>query len=181
MTNNIMLDLETLSSAPDAVIVSIGAVTFRVDGEPTIAEERKLFSIIVDGASAQEAGGHIDARTVAWWLQQSDAARASLQASQPTHINVALQSFAHWVSQFEKPTIWGNGAGFDNVILRRAYERSHLITPWGNYQDRCYRTLKNLARHIPISRIGVAHSALDDALSQAVHAEAIFADMRGEA
>ena len=49
---NIMLDIETLSSRPDACVVAIGAATFAHDGE------RQIFYTAVAPSS-----GHIDART----------------------------------------------------------------------------------------------------------------------
>ncbi len=184
MSTDVMLDLETLSSQPDAAVISIGACTFRTDGTVTPPEDRKLFCSAVDMASAQRAGGHIDARTVLWWLQQSDAARtAAVGGHNPPDIATALASFRSWLTAlaFEHSglRVWGNGAGFDNVILRRAYERLGIKAPWAFHQDRCYRTLKSLRPDVALARMGTAHSALDDAVSQADHAERIFAAMRG--
>lgn len=182
MSTDVMLDLETLSSQPDAAIISIGACTFRTDGAVTPAADRKLFYTTVDMASAQRTGGHIDARTVLWWLQQSDAARTAAVGNNPPDITAALATFRSWLTalafEHNGVLVWGNGAGFDNVVLRRAYERLQLDTPWAFYQDRCYRTLKNLRPDVALARMGTAHSALDDAVSQAIHAEQILAAMR---
>lgn len=170
--NNIMLDLETLSSAPDACIVAIGATAFSIDGSPAAGSVR--FYVVVDPKSAQQAGGTIDARTVAWWTQQSDAARSIFSFPRPLPITAALEAFAEFCARFNRPKIWGNGAGFDNVVLRSAYERLNITTPWEWRDDRCYRTLKNMHPDIQFDRSGVAHDALDDAISQARHAERIF-------
>lgn len=181
MSADVMLDLETLSSQPDAAIISIGACTFRTDGTAMTADERKLFTISIDMVSSQRAGGHVDAGTIRWWLQQSDAARAAVTGSNSANVAVALQMFRSWLLEIGPARIWGNGAGFDNIILRQAYQRLQMEAPWGFYQDRCYRTLKNLRGEIQFTRMGIAHSALDDAVSQAMHAERLFAAMRGEA
>lgn len=166
---DIMLDLETLSSAPDAAIVSIGACTFN-------APERERFYIVVDAESAQRAGGRIDAATCCWWMQQSDAARSVFNAIEVVPLYHALDQFGEWLEPWRAHLrLWGNGSDFDNVILRGAYERLGRKAPWSHRQNRCYRTLKNLRPEIGIEPHGVHHNALDDALAQARHAEALLA------
>ena len=85
----------------------------------------------------------------------------------------ALDGFAMWLGD-QNALVWGNGAAFDNVILRRAFERLGLDTPWSHWNDRCYRTIKNLAPAIVLERFGAHHSALDDAVSQTLHLQRIF-------
>jgi hypothetical protein len=178
-STDIMLDLETLSSAPDACIVSIGATVFSTVGEALAGLDN--FKIIVDAKTAQNAGGSIDADTVKWWAQQSEAARAVFSGPRAVHIQVALQLFSEFCRRFDRPKIWGNGASFDNVVLRSAYERIFRSAPWEWRDDRCYRTLKNIRPDVPFERGGTAHDALCDAIDQARHAERIFAAIRGQA
>jgi len=71
-------------------------------------------------------------------------------------------------------TLWGNGSTFDNVILSNAYRAIGVKQPWDFWNDRCYRTLKSLYPHVKLERSGVAHNALDDAKSQAMHAVRII-------
>jgi hypothetical protein len=176
---DIMLDLETLSSASDGAIIAIGACTFAGDGTITPESERKTFNVNIDPHDAQAiARGRVDARTVQWWVQQSEDARSILNATNQTSTAIALELFRDFLSNIEAPRIWGNGANFDNVLLRNAYERMWLIVPWSHRNDRCYRTLRSLRPDIEFKPFGVAHNALDDAVSQASHAEAIFAAMK---
>lgn len=173
---DIMLDLETLSSAPDAAIVAIGACSFAIDDAKFI---RSTFKVAIDAHSAQKNGGHIDGGTVAWWLGQPDAARLELLQDTKS-IEAALSSFACWAVKLSStPRIWGNGATFDNVILRQAFSRCSMDPPWSHRDDRCYRTLKNLRPDIEFAPYGTHHSALDDAFAQARHAERILAAMKG--
>ena len=63
-------------------------------------------------------------------------------------------------------TLWGN-AGFDNVILRLAYNsRDRGAFFW---QDRCFRTIRETLPPLNLERKGVFHNALDDAENQAVY------------
>ncbi|CAN7320715.1 3'-5' exoribonuclease [Bosea sp. LjRoot9] len=177
---DVMLDLETLSLAPDAAIVSIGACTFATDG--STPKVRRIFRQAVWPDTSQKAGGRIDAETVVWWCGQSEEARAAWTQAPGKSIQSALQQFALWCSpefEGERVRIWGNGAGFDNVVLRGAYDRCSVAPPWRHQDDRCYRTLKNLRPDILFEQIGTAHDAADDAVSQAIHAERIFAALKG--
>jgi len=171
--NNIMLDLETLGKSSNAVIIAIGAVQFDHTGLG------QTFYTTVDPQSSVDLGMKMDVSTVMWWMKQSDAARAAFdRAGAP--ILTALHNFADYVKDCagDKAEVWGNGATFDNVILGNAYELASLPKPWPYWGDRCHRTLKNLYPQIAAGKVGTAHNALDDAVSQAHHASKILAHIR---
>lgn len=179
---HVMLDLETMGRGPDAAIVAIGAVVFGIppDGRGYIGP---TFYRVVDLDSAVFHGGVMDASTVLWWLDQSEEARAALRDDGAEHIDVALRALLAWtLSLGASPCVWGNGAAFDNVILRRAYERLDIPTPWVHWDDRCFRTVRAENRHVPAPpREGVHHNALDDAMHQARHLLAIWERQRSVA
>lgn len=179
---DIMLDLETLSSRPDAAIVAIGACTFSDQG-PSDEDARKTFYCIVSARNAQAFSGRIDAETVAWWARQSDEVRSILNDNDAMPIHLALDAFDYFVGGCGAGVrVWGNGASFDNVVLRESYQRLGRKEPWKYTDERCYRTLRKLRPDIgPLARAGVEHNAVDDALTQARHAELIFAAMKGGA
>lgn len=170
--NDVMLDLETMGAGPDAAIVSIGAVAFDV--------ERCClgpgFYQTVTLQSSVDLGGVMDPATIVWWMEQDPAARAALQKS-ATHISRALQGFTGFVDSIRDGSgpspldvrIWGNGAAFDNVILRSSYRRSGSLPPWSFWNDRCYRTVKAMNPGVRLVRIGTHHNAFMDAVSQAAH------------
>lgn len=165
----IMLDLETMGKGPRAAITQIGAVAF--DAERQIILGR--FQRNVDLESSVRCGGEMDASTVLWWLRQSDEARAAYEHATCT-IHTALMCFVEFIATYEAAEcdglpVWGNGASFDNVILRGAYERIEMQAPWRFWQDRCYRTVKAMNKDVPFERVGVHHLAVDDAESQALH------------
>lgn len=187
---HVMLDLETFSTRNNAAIVAIGAVAFD-------DENRKIIDKFYTGifpSSCQQFGMHIDAGTVEWWLAKERApAREKLFNEDQERVDIAtgLYAFARWTDQLlaaEKADnallasaldvsnkyepqlmMWGNGATFDNVIMRNAFDAVHLECPWKFYNDRCYRTIKNLAPEIKVPRMGTFHCALDDAESQTTH------------
>jgi len=166
-----MVDLETLGNGSNSVIIAIGAVKF----DPRtgrVGELADRFYTNVDPQSCVEAGLQMDVSTVMWWMSQSDAARAAV-TKPGRQLAEALAEFSKWLPA--DACVWGNGATFDNVILANAYRALRLPQPWKHWNDRCYRTLKNLHPDIKApARQGVAHNALDDAVFQAEHACAIL-------
>ncbi len=76
--------------------------------------------------------------------------------------------------------VWGNGANFDNTILRRSYERQGIPCPWRYYNDRDVRTIVELGKAIDfdartaIPFEGERHNALDDARYQAKYVSVIW-------
>lgn len=174
---NLMIDVETMSKQPDAAIVSIGAVFF----EPLTGELGARFYRTINLDSAVAAGGRTDEETIQWWAEQSPAAReAIVRDAHP--INAVLGEFADFVRSNSpvKPFVWGNGASFDNVIVRGAFERIGEECPWPFWNDRDVRTIVHIGREagfdpkrdMPFE--GEAHNAIDDTVHQAKYVSAIW-------
>ena len=125
--NDIMLDLETMSLASNAAIVSIGAVQFDLKEGKLGAEYYRN----IDLASSVEYGLDMDPNTVMWWMQQGDEARAAL-AGGTLDLRSALRNFNDWLDSLQIPwgerRIWGNGAAYDNVVMKNAYKANQDAT-----------------------------------------------------
>lgn len=143
----LMVDIETLSTHPDATVLSIGAVAFSTSlGVAPVA-----FSATLD--TTEQTRRRIDADTVAWWIKQAAENPGAITIfgdERPEPVAAALQRFTdyvhHWCTRDEG--IWANGPDFDLVILRSLYEDAGLVPPWRHTQHRCFRTLKQLVRSI---------------------------------
>lgn len=166
---NVMLDLETLGTAPGCKVISIGAVVFTAAG----VSDTERFSAVIS-RHLQPPLLVEDPETVAWWGRQSAEAQARLFGPSAPVAPMAkvLADFATWIPS--GALVWGNGADFDQPLLSAAYRACGMRQPWGNWNGRCYRTLKGLSPAIRMQRQGVHHDALDDAISQARHAVAIL-------
>lgn len=174
MTKHIMIDLETWGTGPKAIPVSIGACRFN----PMGGDIEDCFHVAIDPASAKAAGLEISSDTLLWWLSKDrDAAREAWLAHKRVDLYSALTGFEDWLASDEYNLVWGNGATFDNVILRSAFEAIQIPCPWKFWQDACYRTLKGLAPAIKIEHAGTHHDALDDAVDQAKHMQAVVAHL----
>lgn len=163
---HIMIDLETMGTAPGSAIVAVGAVFFDAEG----VHETFYQTCTLD--SAVGAGLSMDPGTIMWWMKQGDAARDEIITAMNTMPNV-LKSLADRIRIAKVVGVWGNGATFDNVLTRVAMEKCDINVPWGFWQDKCYRTVKGAHPDIELVREGTAHKAIDDALSQAKHLIAI--------
>lgn len=166
---HIMLDIETMGKDPDAAMVSIGAVRFTFDEETKPNPFNDTFYQVVNLKSAQRAGGKLDAETVMFWMGQPDKVRNAFLGDGSAIIDAVLKDFAEWVRRKPLEGMWGNGADFDNVILKGAYERSGRLAPWNYYENRCYRTLKSLFPAIEKEVNNMLHHAMYDAITQAKH------------
>lgn len=173
---DVMIDLETLSTRPDAAILSIGACYFNLEtGEIGNTFHRNIF--MVDAPRT----GHISADTVKWWMKQSDEARLAIaNPKNAIDIAMALMELRDFVPR-TNAKFWSNGATFDLVILRSAFDRCGHIVPWQYWQERDTRTLVDIAERLTSVNAaktqtfeGTKHNALADAIHQAKYISKAF-------
>ncbi|EIB0656969.1 3'-5' exoribonuclease [Escherichia coli] len=172
---HLMIDLETMGKNPDAPIISIGAIFF----DPQTGDMGPEFSKTVD---LETAGGVIDRDAIKWWLKQSREAQSAIMTDE-IPLDDALLQLREFIDENSGEffvQVWGNGANFDNTILRRSYERQGIPCPWRYHNDRDVRTIVELGKAIDfdartvIPFEGVRHNALDDARHQAKYVSAIW-------
>lgn len=160
---DIMLDLETLATSPDSVILTFGAVKFNPFDQDVEMNQGLYFRINVDEQIA--LGRHVDDGTVAWWGSQSEEVREEALGE---HDRISLEEFTKELNKFVvgADRIWAQGPVFDIVILENLYRQLQKPTPWPYYLIRDSRTL---LKALGDTRKGGAllHNALADCVSQA--------------
>ena len=173
--DHLMIDLETMGKNPDAPIISIGAIFF----DPQTGDMGPEFIKTID---LETAGGVIDRDTIKWWLKQSREAQSAIMTDE-IPLDDALLQLREFIDENSGEffvQVWGNGANFDNTILRRSYERQGIPCPWRYYNDRDVRTIVELGKAIDfdartaIPFEGERHNALDDARYQAKYVSVIW-------
>ncbi len=173
--DHLMIDLKTMGKNPDAPIISIGAIFF----DPQTGDMGPEFSKTID---LETAGGVIDRDTIKRWLKQSREAQSAIMTDE-IPLDDALLQLREFIDENSGEffvQVWGNGANFDNTILRRSYERQGIPCPWRYYNDRDVRTIVELGKAIDfdvrtaIPFEGERHNALDDAHYQAKYVSAIW-------
>ncbi|EMS6658356.1 3'-5' exoribonuclease [Escherichia coli] len=173
--HHLMIDLETMGKNPDAPINALVGKFF----DPATGEMGPEFSKTID---LETAGGVIDRDTIKWWLKQSREAQSAILTDE-IPLDDALLQLREFIDENSGEffvQVWGNGANFDNVILRRSYERQGIPCPWRYTNDRDVRTMVALglvmdfdARSV-ITFEGERHNALHDARYQAKYVSVIW-------
>ncbi|EHL6334166.1 3'-5' exoribonuclease [Escherichia coli] len=173
--HHLMIDLETMGKNPDAPINAIAGKFF----DPATGEMGPEFSKTID---LETAGGVIDRDTIKWWLKQSREAQSAILTDE-IPLDDALLQLREFIDENSGEffvQVWGNGATFDNVILRRSYERQGIPCPWRYTNDRDVRTMVALGLVMDFDAIttipfeGERHNALHDARYQAKYVSAIW-------
>lgn len=171
MYTDMMIDLETLATSSDAVMLSIGAVLFTADQEEH-GYPYKKFYIKPNLESQLKLGSVIEEGTLKWWLQQSDEARGEFVSTKDTiPIDKALMDLDIFYNLHSPKRVWSHGAGFDLSILALTYSKLGMKTPWFFSKERDTRTLFELYAadldHLLKPEGQTVHNAVVDAENQA--------------
>lgn len=173
----IMLDIETASTAPNAMILTIGAIGFNHLTGKHIGEP---FYRKIDLNSYKKYGTFtFDAETLAWWaIQEDEARKEAFCGNDRISILQTLQEFVSWYNittqEAKKVYVWSHGASFDIPILSFAFNTVGITIPWQFWNIRCTRTLFDDAKFdyrtvglVPVKEvIYPAHHALGDVARQ---------------
>lgn len=157
-----MLDIETLSSRRGAVVTAIGVAYFN---------ETAVTGSCVWYLDYTADSGHIDPRTVRWWLEQDEAIRTTnLRGAAPSGDQVAFVTTA-----LKGRQVWGNGPQFDCGIMRDWFGRHGADCPWHWRDERDCRTMFEIGRKLEVAPPVKtnSHDARADAVWQAEYVLAI--------
>ncbi|MCQ2120707.1 MAG: 3'-5' exoribonuclease [Fibrobacter sp.] len=163
LNNNVMVDIETLGTAPGSVITEIGACGIDSNGEYHEFSCRILINDSIKN------GFTMDADTIKWWFKQGDEARKSLaDESDAITVDVALDSLVKFFDLFDKDfRIWCQGSSFDFALIGCYFKRLGRSVPWKFWNERDLRTLKAIHPYAEkIKFEGIKHTALSDAKNQ---------------
>jgi len=167
---DVMLDIETISTRPDATILTFGACKFSPYDQNDITQGI-YFRINVDEQIT--LGRHVDDGTIAWWGTQAEDVYN--EAFSPED-RISLEDFSKELNRFLVgcTNIWAQGPVFDIVILENLYRQMGLPCPWQFWQIRDSRTLlSSLGDPREKNKAGL-HNALEDCVSQAKAVQTVF-------
>lgn len=160
-----MLDFETLGNGTHKCVCQVGAVYF----DNVTGELGKEIKYTIDAGSHEKYGGRIDAKTVYWWLAQSEAARGSINVEEKTDIKVAFEGLNEFLTGAKR--IWSH-ATFDFVTLMETMKQLDIKPSFGYKAGLDLRTLVYLSgtSFDSTQREGVHHDGLADAKHQVKYA-----------
>lgn len=168
---DVMLDLETLSTRPEAVILTLGAVKFDPFADDVKTDNGLYHRIDVDEQIV--LGRHIQQETVDWWGRQSEDVREEALGE---HNRINLNTVIDDLNRFlvGANNIWCQGPAFDIVILENLYRQLERPTPWQFWQIRDSRTLFGVHGDPRDKGATGAHNALIDCYYQARAVQQIY-------
>jgi len=173
---NLMIDLETLSTEPNAAILSIAAKPF-LHSEPRETFYMRLDPLQYDAYSPAYS---VCQDTINWWDKQHPAARREVFGGTES-ILTAMTAFSFYCISLDAQIIpWSKGSDFDLPILANAFDQCNIPIPWKYDDHRCFRTLdKLMSKNWPTEPFkGTKHSALDDAIHQAELAQKYLIELQ---
>lgn len=172
---HLMIDIETIGTAANTVVLSVGAATFNKEG----VHSKKEWTL--DMQEQIKKGRGFDQSTLFWWMKQKDEAKKAFDPKLP---KISLAEFfpsfedyidAELTKQKEKRDElkpWGNGANFDITIIEDMYRNQGPgmeAIPWKFWNIMCFRTFNTLTKAKDlVPRNGIYHNAADDAEFQAL-------------
>lgn len=165
---HVMLDIETLGTSSNSIVLSIGAVEFDLLGNV----DRMLVVNLPVLEQILNPNVQVDIDTVNWWKLQSNEAKLNLLKKKPAKtVKEGLEAFSKFLTSFEElPSLWGNDCTFDNVIIRNLYKAFGISFPLPFYADKDVRTIVDLIDYKKVKDkvafTGTKHNAIDDCLYQ---------------
>lgn len=187
---HIMVDIETLSTAVNAAVLSIGAVEF----DPMSGKIEREFYRELD-LSAQK-NRHIDASTVQWWVKQClvNTDNIAFLTKPDSHKNILTfvlfelgsfitgneDNYVERAEGYEKIALWACDPDFDIAILSDLYKEHNLPIPWKFSEHKSVRTVRMLTQiagmEIPVHEAD--HNALNDCIRQAKEVSYFIANLQ---
>ena len=179
MTKHFMVDIETLSTAVNAAVLSIGAVEF----DPFTGQILRKFYHELD--LSDQDSRHVDLNTVQWWFKQCQENPINFELMtkhnrEKDSVEFVLHKLGEFINGgtvyamvraggYEKLAVWACDPDFDIAILNDLYKEHNLPSPWRYSELRSVRTVRDLAKiaRVAIIRQEANHNALDDCIRQA--------------
>lgn len=185
-----MVDIETLSTAVNAAVLSIGAVEF----DPMSGKIKREFYHELD--LSDQTNRHIDVNTMQWWIKQCLVNLDNIEfliknnraKDEVAFVLVRLGSFlvgndTNYVKRatgYEKIALWACDPDFDISILADLYKEHNLILPWKYSEPKSVRTVRMLTQiagmNIPVPKAD--HNALNDCIRQAKEVSYFIANLQ---
>ena len=166
-----MIDIESLDTSPNCVILTIGIVLFDPKGSgitdtisvrPSVDEQTSIHNRTIDDS------------TVEWWGKQSVEAQHEALGDQD---RISFKEAMEAVYKFcwNRRAVWSHGAPFDVVVMESAFRQLDMKIPWPYYSVRDTRTLFDVT-DVKLASGGhvTSHKAVEDAERQAIVVQQAF-------
>lgn len=175
-----MVDLETIATGPNSVVLTLGAIRFSPWDDDLNSHDGKVINMDtfyrrVDPDSFTWPSAEIDEGTIAWWAKQADDAKEEAFSEVDRHdIRDVMHDFYKWAN-LGFSAIWANGPVFDIAIMESINRNIERGNVWKYWQVKDCRTLYGLVKHERPNPM--AHHALWDCWSQLVAVQSCYRNL----
>lgn len=194
-SNNVMLDMETLSVADNPAVLSISAVAFKIDTLNNLDDFKKpyqgkirnetSFHCALEINDQIKRGLDFDSSTLVFHLEHNEKFFKECLGMEADGIPIiapdyALREFATFLhdlssrhSHYEQPVVWANGAVSDHKWLASLYNAYDLRMPIGFRDQLCFRTIREMYPSY-LSAYNNSHDSFDDCVNQIMAFQRIY-------
>ena len=171
MTTHATIDIETLGTNPDTVVLTIGGIKFDPMADDGLHSQ---FYYRLNADEQIEMGRTVDEKTLEWWEKQPEEIRKeALETTDRVSTEQSLKALNKWLVGVDK--IWCQGPVFDIGILQDLYRQMNVHYNWSFWNIRDSRTLFSLMDKDPRKEIDfAAHNALADAIVQSLCIQKVY-------
>ena len=170
MSISFTLDIETLSTTHNSVVLTIGAVKFNpFTQQPSYAE---LYERL-DADDQIEKGRDVSEITLEWWTKQPDDIQE--EALGPQNRKPVIEVL-HALNKFlvGADKIWCQGPHFDITILESLYKQYGVSSNWQYWQIMDSRTFFGVHGDPRDKASKTLHNAVEDCKSQSRGVQQVF-------
>lgn len=143
---DITFDFETVSTAPDAAPMQLGAIVWNRDTELDTPFTDDAFNTAIDLRTCAVEGFSFDQDTIDWWSRQNDTSKQCVTKGECYAVDRAFQQFIDWIEEMKKKygadtvCLWCQGQDFDFPILKTIARKFNLKMPVHQHYFRDCRT-----------------------------------------
>jgi hypothetical protein len=170
---DIVLDIETLSTRPDAVVLTIGAIKFSPFSDDIDMDTGFYTRIDVNEQIAM--GRHVSEDTIQWWGKLPEEVREdALGEEGRDSLSKALAGLNKFLVGSDN--IWVQGPVFDIATLENLYRQMLMPPPWHFWNIRDSRTLFGVHGDPRVKNHQHAHNAMVDCYIQGKAIQKVYRD-----
>lgn len=170
MTKRIVIDIESMSTFPNAAMLAVAVVIAR-DDQP----EQKNWIANAWFIAPELALGHVDSPTMEWWQEQNETVKKAVFGG-----NLSPREALQYLNSFLQPHlvdddyfIYADPAAFDFPILKTQFQQCGILQGWSWRREKCMSGMKHALEEgmgFEVKRfepgIDLKHHPIHDALFQ---------------
>jgi hypothetical protein len=157
---DIMIDIETCGTGPEACILTVAAQCFDPLRRHDFDSYPSYYARVDPGSQPNR---RVQDDTIAWWATQPlEAQQEAFGEENRIPLQQCLEELGRLIWQSKR--FFANGPTFDANILEHAYKEANMALPWKFYMVRDARTIYSLVPSL--NKPAASHHALEDCRRQ---------------